>query len=123
MCTPAFNPDSERDLPVKIYSILCLALLLAACSGDPHDTRVPADISKWSNSVKPSLQKLTPEERVLFSQYAVRHISGAAGAGLIGDKPDPIPDDMTIGKAIEDQRNYIARQHAKEPEKTTAATH
>ncbi|MHB1238792.1 MAG: hypothetical protein ACYCY7_14640 [Gallionella sp.] len=108
---------------MKIYSILCLALLLAACGGDPHDTKVPADITKWSSSVKPSLQKLTPDERVLFSQYVVRHISGSAGAGLIGDKSDPIPDDMTIGKAIEDQRNYIARQHAKEPEKTMATTH
>lgn len=102
---------------MRIFSILCLALLLAACSGDPHDTKVPADMTKWSNSVKPSLQKLTPDERVLFSQYVIRHISGAAEAGLTGDKADPIPDDMTIGKAIEEQRNYIARQHVKDPEK------
>ena len=96
---------------MKIFSILCLALLLAACNGDPHDTRVPTDISTWSRSVKPSLMKLTPEERALFSQYAVRHSVGA-DEGHIGSKSDPIPDDMTIGKAIEEQRNYVAQGQA-----------
>ncbi|HUW76921.1 MAG TPA: hypothetical protein VMV70_09590 [Gallionella sp.] len=97
---------------MKIFSILCLALLLVACSGDPHDTTVPTNIAKWSSSVKPSLQKLTPEERALFSQYAIRHTIGAAN-GHIGSKSDPIPEDMTIGKAIAEQRNYLAREQAK----------
>jgi hypothetical protein len=91
---------------VRIFSIFCLALLLAAC-GDPHETKVPTDISKWSSTVKPALQKLTPEEQALFTQYVRRHTIGAAG-GLIGDKADPIPQDMTIGKAIAEQRSYIA---------------
>lgn len=39
-------------------------------------------------------------------------MAGAAG----GDKADPIPEDMTIGKAIEEQRNYIAQGQVKEPE-------
>ena len=37
-------------------------------------------------------------------------------AGLIGDRADPIPEDMTIGKAIEEQRNYIAQKHVNESE-------
>ncbi len=97
---------------MKLFSILCLALLLAACSGDPHDTKVPTDISKWSSSVKPSLQKLTHEEKTLFSQYAIRHTAGAA-EGHIGSQSDPIPEDMTIGKAIAEQRNYMAKEQAK----------
>jgi len=102
---------------VRIFSIFCIALLLVACS-DPHDTKVPTDISKWSTTVKPSLQQLTPEEKVLFSQYTIRHITGAA-AGYIGSKADPIPEDMTIGKAIQEQRNYIAREQVKEPAEKT----
>lgn len=35
---------------------------------------------------------------------------------LIGDKADPIPEDMAIGKAIEEQRNYIANEQVKESE-------
>jgi len=100
---------------VKLFAILCFALLLVAC-GDPHDTKVPTDISKWSETVKPSLQKLKPEEKVLFSQYAIRHMAGAAVGGLIGGKADPIPEDMTIGKAIEEQRNYLAQEQVKESE-------
>ena len=100
---------------MKLFAILCFALLLVACS-DPHDTKVPNDISKWSGTVKPALQKLKPEEKVLFSQYAIRHMVGAVG-GVIGDKADPIPEGMTIGKAIEEQRNYIAQEQVKESEK------
>ena len=96
---------------MKIFSIVCFTLLLVAC-GDPHNTTVPADVTKWSGSVKPSLEKLTPEERVLFSQYAIRHTIRAAMAGLMGNQTDPIPEGMTIGKAIEEQRNYLAKHPA-----------
>ena len=96
---------------MKIFSIFCLASLLVAC-GDPHDTKMPADISKWSTTVKPSLQKLTPEEQALFTQYVRQHTILADEVGLHGDKVDPIPEDMTIGKAIAEQRNYAAKQQA-----------
>lgn len=100
---------------MKIFSTICLALLLVACSsGDPHDTKVPTDVSKWSSAVKPSLQKLTREEKILFSQYAIRHTVGADA--------DPIPQDMTIGRAIEEQRNYIAGQSKDKTHKEKSGT-
>jgi hypothetical protein len=111
----SINLKAGRGFVVKLLATLCFTLLLVAC-GDPHDTKVPADISKWSETVRPALQKLKPEERVLFSQYAIRHMNGATVGGLIGDKADPIPEDMTIGKAIEEQRKYIAQEQVKEPE-------
>lgn len=88
-------------------------MLLVAC-GDPHDTRVSADISQWRDTVKPSLQKLTPEEQALFTEYVRRHAILADEVGLNGDKADPIPEGMTIGKAIADQRDYVAKQQALE---------
>lgn len=111
------NQSSSGGLAVRIFSIFCFALLLVAC-GDPHDTRVPADISTWSKTVKPSLQKLTPEEQELFTQYVRRHTIVAAEVGLFGDKADPIPEDMTIGRAIAEQRSFIARQAKESKEKT-----
>jgi hypothetical protein len=114
----AIGNNRGRDSAVRIFSILCCALLLVACS-DPHDTKVPADISKWSASVKPSLQKLTPEEQELFTQYVRRHTLVAAEVGLYGDKADPIPEGMTIGKAIAEQRDYVARQQVKESKEKT----
>jgi hypothetical protein len=103
-----------RNPAVRKFSIVCFVLLLAAC-GDPHDTKVPADISKWRDTVKPSLQKLTPEEQALFTQYVRRHTILADEVGLYGDKADPIPEGMTIGKAIAEQRNYIAKEQVKKP--------
>ena len=97
---------------MRLFFIICLAFLLAAC-GDPHETRVPADISQWRGSVKQSMQKLTPEERELFTQYVRRHTILPDEVGLHGDKADPIPEGMTIGKAIAEQRDYIAREQAK----------
>lgn len=96
---------------MKIFSIVCVALLLVACS-DPHDTNVPADVTKWNTAVKPSLEKLSQEERVLFSQYAIRHTIRAAMVGLMGNKVDPIPKGMTIGKAIDEQREYLTKHPA-----------
>lgn len=101
-----------------MVSILCLALLLASCSGDPHDTRVPTDISKWSHAVKPSLQELTPEERALFSQYVIRHTAGAVD-GHIGSKSDPIPEDLTIGQAIAEQRSFLAQGQTRRSDEIT----
>ncbi len=98
---------------MRTLSLFCFALLLVAC-GDPHDTRVPIDISKWHDTVKPSLQKLTPEERELFTQYARRHTILADEVALNGDKTDPIPEGMTIGKAIAAQRDYIAKQQVED---------
>ena len=96
---------------MRIFFIFCFALLPIAC-GDPHDTRVPIDITKWRDTVKPSLKKLTPEEQELFTQYVRRHTVLADEVGLHGDIADPIPEDMTIGKAIKEQRDYIATQQA-----------
>lgn len=104
---------------MRIFAIFCFAFLLAGCGGDPHDTKVPADISKWSTVVKPALQKLTPDEQALFAQYVRRHTAWVAEAGPIGDKADPIPEDLTIGKAIEEQRSYIAKEQVKQPEENS----
>jgi hypothetical protein len=103
---------------MRIFSVFCCALLLVAC-GDPHETKVPADISRWRDTVKPSLQKLTPDEQALFAQYVRRHTILADEVGLHGDKADPIPEGMTIGKAIAEQRSYIALQQAKESKEKT----
>ena len=100
-----------KESTLRIFSIFCFALLLVAC-GDPHDTKLPIDIAKWHNTVKPSLQKLTREEQELFTQYVRRHTILADEVGLHGDAADPIPEGMTIGKAIAEQRDYIAKQQA-----------
>lgn len=87
--------------------VLPLLLVLVACSG-PKDTPLPHDLEKL-DSLKPALEKLTPEERELAAGYIMRVGLGAKMTGIFGGKEGPgIPDGMTIGKAIEEQRKFKA---------------
>ena len=82
----------------RCLTILFISIILAACSG-PKDTLLPHDPKK-RESIKPAMAKLTPEEQELVNGYITRHTSGKKGPG--------IPEGMTIGKAIEEQRKFMA---------------
>jgi hypothetical protein len=66
------------------------------------------------DSISVSLKKLTPEEQQLFAGYFMRHAIGAKMGGLFGLKAAPIPEGMTIGKAIDGQRAYLADETVRE---------
>lgn len=86
---------------------------LIACSG-PKDTPLPREISKME-TIQPAMQKLAEDERTLVAGYIMRHTMGAALGGLFGGKPGPgIPEGMTLGKAIEEQRSFLAAAAAEE---------
>ncbi len=101
---------------MKMRTILSigLAVILAACS-NPKNTKVPTSLDQME-SIKPELEKLAPEDRQLFTGYAVRHTIGGLMGGAFGVKANPIPPDMTIGKAIEDQRSFLADEKQREAE-------
>jgi hypothetical protein len=91
---------------VNLVVLVC-SILLAACSG-PKDTPLPRDLDKME-SIKASMEKLTPEERELAAGYIMRHTIGAKLGGLFGGKEGPgIPEGMTLGKAIDEQRKFKA---------------
>lgn len=85
---------------------LTITLLAAtlACH-NPKNTKIPRDLSQIQ-TIKPDLDKLTEEERAVFASYMMmrlmRVVPGTEGTG------NPIPEGMTIGKAIEEQRAYLA---------------
>ncbi|MEI6415133.1 MAG: hypothetical protein WCP34_12850 [Pseudomonadota bacterium] len=83
-------------------------LLLAAALGcsNPMNTKLPQDLSKME-SIKPSVDKLGPEDKELFGAYIMRHlVASSQGAS-------PIPAGMTIGKCIQDQKAYV-QEHGSE---------
>ena len=87
-----------------------LLIAVTACSG-PRDTPLPKDISKM-DSIKPAIEKLSQDERELVAGYVMRHTIGATFGAAFGVKADPIPDGMTIGKAIDEQRGFVEKQKA-----------
>jgi hypothetical protein len=92
---------------MRVYLILVISFtVLTACSG-PKDTPLPREISKME-SIKPVMEKLTPEERELATGYIMRHTMGAAFGKLFGmnQETSGIPEGMTIGKAIDEQRKF-----------------
>lgn len=91
----------------KIVAIISIGML-AAC-GDPRDTVIPADLSNMG-AVTVALEKLSPEEKGLVTEYIVGHMMSSA----LGVTSNPgIPDGMTIRNAIAEQRQANADRAAK----------
>lgn len=90
---------------MKRYFVLIFVIALGACS-KPTDTVVPTSIDKIE-SIRPQMEKLTSEEKDLFSKYLVRHTVGSAMSGMFGINADPIPEGITIGKAIDEEREFL----------------
>jgi len=100
------------------FLMLSFIALLAACS-NPHDTPLPKDLAGME-SIKPVLDKLNSEEKEMLGGYVVRQTIGASLGAAFGVKTGPIPADMTIGKAIADQREFIRKQRAEEEQQKIA---
>ncbi len=99
---------------------IVLAALVAACSS-PLDTPLPREIEKME-SIKPALDKLKQEDRELVAAYVLRHTMGAKLGGLFGIPVSAgIPEGMTLGKAIEEQRKFVAEQRGKQAAEKEAA--
>jgi hypothetical protein len=98
---------------VRLAVALCAVVLITGCS-DPKSTPLPKDLAQMEG-LKPKLEKLTPEERELLASYMMRKTVGEKlGAAFGGKEAGGIPDGTTIGKAIEDQRNFLAERRAEE---------
>ena len=89
--------------------IVIAAFTLIACS-DPKGTVIPQDIATWDKTLKPSIDKLNEDEKKLFLGYTMRAKMGE----LFGGKG--IESGTTVGKAIEQQKKWIAERELKEVE-------
>jgi len=99
---------------MKHHIIFALVVAIVGCS-DPKATVVPTSLEKMEE-IKPVIEKLSPDEKDLFAKYLVRHTVGAAMGGMFGINSDPIPEGITVGKAIEEQREFVQKKEAAEKE-------
>lgn len=102
---------------MKTFLIIAFCFLLGACGTDPKDTLIPQDIENI-DSLAPVIEKLTSEERALLAAYVMRHtlrstLKKAFGMNAASD----IPAGMTVGRAIEIERNFNTEREAKEKQR------
>ena len=89
--------------------LLAAVGVLAACS-KPTDTVIPADMAAWDKDLSPVVQKLSEEDRKLLAAYLVRAKLGEVFGGK------GVPPATTVGAAIADQRQFLARKAQEEAE-------
>ena len=93
---------------LKRLFVWSFALVLLAACANPKQTVLPQDTSKWEAELKPTLEKLTTEDKELLAGYLVRLKLGEAfGVGAA------LPIGITVGEAIENQRKFKVEQEAK----------
>ena len=104
------NPTSFRSLAIGL-------LLLGACGG-PKSVVLPDDINPQTMTGTAELQEavksLSEEERGLLLGYVMRRELGKSGlGGLVGSAPVP-EKGITVGKAIDLQRAWVAEKETRE---------
>lgn len=98
----------------KTIATFLACLLLAGCS-DPKQTKLPADISKWSEDkgLMEAVGKLDENDRKLFGGYAARQVVASTFGG------SKVVADSTLGDALKTQQAWIEAKAA-EAEKQKA---
>jgi hypothetical protein len=97
----------------RIIITTVFILIMSGCS-NPKSVVLPTQLDKM-DTIKTQMEKLTPEERELVAGYIMRHTIGSKLSGLLGGKEVPgIPEGMTLGKAIDEQRKFKAEVQEEE---------
>lgn len=109
---------------MRVNGVLCVCAAAVAVSlygcGGPLDTPVPKDLTRME-SLKPAIDKLPEKDRQLFASYVVRQTLSQTLGGIAGKPGSGIPDGMTIGKAIEEQKKFLEQRAAEEAQQKALA--
>ena len=97
-----------------IMTILLLALL-CGCS-EPRSMKLPTDTAEWKDNtdLKTAIKKLSDEEKKLLMGYSARAILSESFNG------GGIKEGMTIGEAIDNQKEFLVKHKAKTEAKAKA---
>lgn len=88
-----------------------LLIAISACSKpDPKQVVIPEDEAKWKSELEQNLQTLSEEDKTLLSQFFMRAKLG----GAFGVEEAKITKGMTVGEAIENQKQFVASQKRKQ---------
>lgn len=95
---------------IKLMTVLLITGVMVTGCSKPQDAVIPKDMSTWDSELKPKVEKLSDEEKQIFARYMIR-VKMAEAFGGSG-----MPEGTTIGLAIQEQKDFEAKQKAKEQE-------
>lgn len=95
--------------PFLLCALVLVSGALIGCS-DPKKTIIPSDLATWEKELKPTLERLSDEDRQAVGRFVLRAKMGEAfgGHSKLGA--------ITVGEAITEQKQFEAEQQAKEAE-------
>jgi hypothetical protein len=99
----------REEMKKTLVFAAIVACTLAACS-KPEDTIIPSDSKNWDTQLAPEVKKLSEADKQLLTGYLVRAKMGEAFGGA------PMPVGTTVGKGIERQKKWLAKQEAQKAE-------
>lgn len=97
-----------RNFVATILCILSLTITMSCSSA--RNITIPKDMSKWETELKPYIEKLSDEDKSLLAKYLMRAKLGEAFGG------GSMQEGLTIGQAIEKQKEFEAEQAKKDLE-------
>lgn len=96
-------------MKLKIAGV-CVAFLLAAC-GKPMDAVIPTEKEAQAQFAEKVISKLSEEDKKLYVAWIIRR-----GVVSTFNNTPMIPEGTTVAKAIEEQKEWIAKQEAAKAE-------
>ena len=120
-----FRP--RRRPPLALVLTVAVAVGMGVGCGGPKSVPLPDEINPQTMTASPELQEavksLTDEERGLLTGFLMRREIGKSANGLFGvaAMPESEAKGVTVGKAIELQRAWIADKEAREAQEKALA--
>jgi hypothetical protein len=108
--------------------VLALGLLVACGGPKGYAVVLPDEINPSEGTASPELQEavksLTDEDRGLLTGFLMRRELGKSGLGMFGvaAMPESEAKGITVGKAIELQRAWVADKEAREAQEKALAS-
>lgn len=98
---------------MRFWCALALSVLVLSACTKPADVVIPSDTAAWDKELAPVIKKLGADDQKLLQGYLMRVKLSESLSATLGKGFEGIPLGTTVGKAIEEQRQWVQEQALK----------
>lgn len=98
---------------MRFWCALALSVLVLSACTKPADVVIPSDTAAWDKELAPVIKKLGADDQKLLQGYLMRVKLSESLSATLGKGFDGISLGTTVGKAIEEQRQWVQEQALK----------